>query len=282
MSRANTPQANRGPSAAVRAPAARRLTNLVSNYIDYWEDTGPLCRREVPCLRSVLIVNLADFIRITDGSGEVLVLEAGDGFVTGIHDRHALSHSSGRQAGVHVWLTGEGAANLLGGASPEMRNRGVKLTDLFGRSAADLGERLLHTTDSESRFSILDDALCGWTGQRRAIRSDMAWAFGQIRRNPARSIADLAAELGWSRQTLSAQFRANFGISPKTAIRLSRFERVIAACEDRRPAWADIAIEAGYFDQSHMIRDFIQFAGLTPAEYAGRLSDDGSLIEIAG
>jgi AraC-like DNA-binding protein len=55
------------------------------------------------------------------------------------------------------------------------------------------------------------------------------------------------------------------GLTPK---RLSRVLRFRHACRiaraAKRPNWSDIALEAGYFDQAHLIRDFHKFTGLTP------------------
>jgi len=55
------------------------------------------------------------------------------------------------------------------------------------------------------------------------------------------------------------------GLSPKRLCRVLRFRRAcrIAGGFDR-PDWAAIALEAEYFDQAHLIRDFHEFTGLTP------------------
>jgi len=37
------------------------------------------------------------------------------------------------------------------------------------------------------------------------------------------------------------------------------------------PEWEQLALEYGYFDQSHLIRDFIAFSGLSPGDYLRRL-----------
>ena len=266
---------------ASHAAAAPKLRRFISGYTDYWERTGALTRREVPSLACVLIVNLGAPIRITSGDGRLLCLGEGEGFVTGLHDRHALSHSDGSQAGVHVWLTQNGFEQLLGSAAGAMVNQGVRLPDIFGPSGAALGERLLDARDFASRLTVLDDVLGRWLEGGEVERPDTTWAFSQLRRDPSRAVADLARDIGCSRKTFSARFRTRYGIAPKTAARLARFERVTAACSAGTPDWAALAHDAGYFDQSHMIRDFTAFAGLSPAQYAARLTAETGVIEPA-
>ncbi len=65
------------------------------------------------------------------------------------------------------------------------------------------------------------------------------------------------------------QYRRRFldavGVGPKTFDRIQRFQRTLRALGGGAPA--DAALDAGYFDQAHMIRDFREFAGMTPGQY---------------
>ena len=62
-------------------------------------------------------------------------------------------------------------------------------------------------------------------------------------------------------------------MTPKLFLRIQRFQRAFArAGEAHTPAWAQLRTRCGYFDQSHLIRDFVELAGVTPAEYARRRS----------
>ena len=81
----------------------------------------------------------------------------------------------------------------------------------------------------------------------------------------AARIDELAGRLGVSRQHLAACFRAQVGLSPKLYARIRRFRRATAALKAApAPDWARLALDCGYFDQSHLIHDFQEFAGSAP------------------
>ena len=78
----------------------------------------------------------------------------------------------------------------------------------------------------------------------------------------------LADGLGVSRQHLAAQFRQHVGLSPKLFARICRFRRATAAIKAAQaPDWAQLALECGYFDQSHLIHDFQEFSGSAPERF---------------
>lgn len=89
-------------------------------------------------------------------------------------------------------------------------------------------------------------------------------------------IENLADGLGVSRQHLAAQFRAKVGLTPKMYARVCRFRRATGALEQapghgrvpaRTPDWAQLALNCGYFDQSHLIHDFQEFSGSAPENF---------------
>jgi AraC-like DNA-binding protein len=47
------------------------------------------------------------------------------------------------------------------------------------------------------------------------------------------------------------------------------------------PSWSALAQGCGYYDQSHMIRDFHAFSGMTPVEFARRLLPEDAGIADA-
>jgi AraC-like DNA-binding protein len=69
-------------------------------------------------------------------------------------------------------------------------------------------------------------------------------------------------------------FNFEVGVKPKLFVRIRRFQRVLQQVH-RLPLvdWAQLALKQGYFDQSHLIRDFVAFSGISPADYLRRLRD---------
>jgi AraC-like DNA-binding protein len=79
------------------------------------------------------------------------------------------------------------------------------------------------------------------------------------------SVEDMAHRAGLSTRQFERRFRQAVGISPKLFSRMQRFQRVFSALEESGAKWADAAVECGYYDQAHLIRDFQEFAGKPPA-----------------
>lgn len=83
------------------------------------------------------------------------------------------------------------------------------------------------------------------------------------------TVDDLADLTGRSRRSLELAFQRDVGISPKMFSRITRFRHVfdIISSKDLSANWVQIALDSGFFDQSHLIRDFRQFTGHSPTSY---------------
>jgi AraC-like DNA-binding protein len=81
------------------------------------------------------------------------------------------------------------------------------------------------------------------------------------------SVDMIAAHTGLSLRQIERIALTGYGHPPKQVIRKFRFLRTMATL-GRTPngAWKDM-IDQLYYDQSHFIRDFRQFTGITPTEY---------------
>ena len=68
---------------------------------------------------------------------------------------------------------------------------------------------------------------------------------------------------------LERRFLEEVGMTPKRLARISRFQRVFKALERRPIGWTRVAVECGYYDSSHLVRDFREFTGEAPSRAVG-------------
>ncbi len=81
------------------------------------------------------------------------------------------------------------------------------------------------------------------------------------------SVKQLIEATGTSQRHLSRKFQETIGMSPKEYLRVKRFLRSLNYLKGRpAPSLTRIVYQSGYYDQSHFIRDYKSYSGLTPAQ----------------
>ena len=125
------------------------------------------------------------------------------------------------------------------------------------------------TTSWAERFRLLDEGLGRLVDPSRRPPAEVCHAWHLLRASHGTArVADVARAVGWSERHLAARFRAEIGLTPKAAARVIRFDRarrMIPATDG-----AVVAAVCGYADQPHLVRDFVEFTGLTPTCLARR------------
>jgi transcriptional regulator GlxA family with amidase domain len=129
---------------------------------------------------------------------------------------------------------------------------------------------MLGARSPTERFRLLEAALLDRLRRARPGHRAVRVAMGTLHSggNEVR-VADLAALVGLSRRRFIQVFETEVGVTPKLYARLQRFHRVkySIATLGAPSSWAALALDCGYFDQSHMIRDFVEFSGMSPTGY---------------
>lgn len=168
-----------------------------------------------------------------------------------------------------------GAFPFLGLAANELLDTHVSLQDIWGRSALEIRERISTERTDARRLQILQDALLSRLVHRPERHPAVLSALEYLRHDPSRAVVGkLAGEVGLSNRRFIDVFNFEVGVKPKLFVRIQRFQRVLQQVH-RLPLvdWAELALKQGYFDQSHLIRDFVAFSGISPADYLRRLHD---------
>jgi AraC-like DNA-binding protein len=248
------------------------LRPYITLYCGYKELVAAGRRMEVPHPNVVLVIGLGPTLRVVDPRRPADATIERLAFTAGVHDAHVFTDSIEPTRGLQINLTPIGAHLLFRVSMDSLANRVVALDDIFGAEARRLTERLQEAPTWARRFDILDEVIGRRISTARAP-NPLAVRASQVLRatRGAASIGRLARDLACSQRHLIATFREVIGVTPKTYGRILRFDHAVKQL--RRPdgaRWAEIADASGYYDQAHLIRDFHEFAGLTPSEFLAR------------
>ncbi len=146
-------------------------------------------------------------------------------------------------------------------------DRELPLARIVGRGATAALVRSLRAARTPARrFAAAEEWLTARAAEARPRRATSTAAVALIREGGGRARIDaVARSLGWSRRRVERSFLRDLGIRPKVYARIVRLNAVLATLDDAQRARAvDIALDAGYFDQAHLLRDFRLLAGRTP------------------
>ncbi|QGZ43097.1 helix-turn-helix domain-containing protein [Pseudoduganella flava] len=162
------------------------------------------------------------------------------------------------------------AGRFLGVPLHVMTDSRADLPALWGRAAADRLDDALWSRDltDTARLRLIEQALLARLAPAPSAPTLALHAVAAIEAaGGALRVDALADDLGVSRQHLTLQFRQQVGLTPKLFARICRFRHALDRLRDTAADGdlAALAADCGYFDQSHLIRDFHDFAASAPA-----------------
>src|SRR4051812_24903063 len=185
--------------------------------------------------------------------------------VGGLHSTAVQIGDSPNVAGIQLALTPAGSRALLGLPPGELGATVLDVDTLLGMSAQEVGERLRATPHWHERFDIVEQLMLeSWRDEPIGEpRAELGWAWHRLCESAGGiGVQEVAGEVGWSRRHLTEQFRAEYGLTPKVAARVLRFERAIWWLKaNPRTRLADLAAGVGYADQAHLTREWHAIAG---------------------
>lgn len=194
----------------------------------------------------------------------------GDVSVAGPRTQALFKNATGVARVVTLQFKPGWSAPLLGVAANELTDRIVPLETLWGPSGGDLCLELLAAPSLPDVIDRLAHAL--------ALRAHQAFepASARLARHAVRlleadevRVDSVAERLGVTARHLRRAFTESVGIGPKEFARTVRLQRAMRRAATSKD-WARIAVDAGYYDQAHLIADFRQLVGLTPGAFMKR------------
>lgn len=157
---------------------------------------------------------------------------------------------------------------ILGRSVSTITDRQLDLRDYFDG----LEEAILATTDDRQRIDIAETLL----RERLPPRDEKVDGVNRIMDlvladREITKVEDLVQRSGVSKRTLQRLFSDYVGVSPKWVINRYRLHEALERADAGESIdWTNLALDLGYFDQAHFIRDFKKLVGKTPTEYVRR------------
>jgi AraC-like DNA-binding protein len=270
--------------------AQRRADPRLRDYIHGFvisEGYLPTAVREwhIPSLEVAVVLNFASPHRRS-------------GWVVGLQSHHRLTEAMGARDFIVIRFTPIGAHLFLQTPMSRLADRTIELEDIDGPLARSFESRIKATRGWEARLDLAELLIAERLTLARPPSSTLIQSWQRLLKAPnTTDLALLASESGCSRRHLIAQFHTHFGMAPKTIARIRRFNLVVNRMgrnavrhpvgkpyldlerDSERAAkidtpWADLALDCGYYDQSHFIKEFRAFAGVTPVEFLRRMQPD--------
>jgi AraC-like DNA-binding protein len=232
--------------------------------------------RILPCGCVQVILNLArDFLLdCPEGGADRRMPPA---LVVGARSAYEIVDVSDMADLIGIVFAPGGFAPFATDAVDLFSNRSTGLEDVWGEPARGLRDRLRELPNPEIRLRCLE----GFLTERFASRLTRhgPWRSGEIdfalrAFEDAPGIAtvrDVAKRTGWSERRFSQVFREEVGLSPKTWCRVQRFQRAVRqlhAGADVR--WEELALDCGFYDQSHFANEFRAFSGIDATTHSAR------------
>ncbi|WP_433616190.1 DUF6597 domain-containing transcriptional factor [Paenibacillus cellulositrophicus] len=245
----------------------------LSSFIAYfWSYTGknpPHSRRlTLPDGSIDLVIDLYDRkTRIHNRYDSEMTLASS--VISGPHTDYYITDSSSERSMIGVHIKPGCAGPLLKLPSIALKDTHVSLDDLWGIVATDLRDELLYSNTVEDRFRILEKYFLLRSDWSRPSHSAVEFAIASFQQSHhPESIANMVEQVNMSAKRFIQIFKDEVGLTPKRFSRLMRFQKAVRLIrKSNNIDWADLAMSCEYYDQSHFIKEFQSFSGLTPTEY---------------
>ena len=229
-------------------------------------DAEPEPEIVLPDGKTELVVHFGDAFLKLEGSSyerQARVLMSGQ-----LTERIMLK-PTGEIGVVSIRFKAAGAARFFDVPYEEIVDRVVDFADFEPAFSATIHERVARAGSHDERLAamiaVLEERLTRESKEDIFVRQACQYI---VRSEGEYSVQELVKLIGFSERQLERKFKRQVGITPKILSRLMRFQKFLAMAKEANTlTLADAATACGYYDQSHFIRDFTKFSGMSPMKY---------------
>ena len=164
-----------------------------------------------------------------------------------------------------------GMNELLGIPAEKLRNKIIRIEEIFGSKGTELQEKLIEQPGIQDKIGLLNNFFLQLVA-KNTIKNQLivTAALDFIVKNKGQvSLDRLVKFTGYSERQIERKFLECIGLNPKKFADIVKLHVFLKQLKDKTAHinLTDVAYDAGYFDQSHSIKVFRKNTGFTPQEY---------------
>lgn len=165
----------------------------------------------------------------------------------------------------------DGINRLLGISANEVRDKIISTEDMFGLEGLMLHEKLFNQLNLEDKSDLLNTFFLKLTPKHSLSNQILIQASLNfiVKNKGTITIKQLVKHTGYTERHIERAFSESIGINPKKFGNIVKLHSFLKLLKDKsvQNNITAFCYEAGYSDQSHLIKEFRKYTGITPTQY---------------
>lgn len=173
-------------------------------------------------------------------------------------------------------------ATLFNLPTYEYTEERIPLSDVFKKPLINsFIENIQNASEANEKVKLLEEFVILFYNENKPIPDYIDYAANLIiEKNGMVHISDLLKDIFMSRRNFERKFFKKVGLSPKYYARIRRLGYLMNEIAGKKKVnWSYIFSQCDYYDQSHFIKDFIEFTGRSPQKYIEENIELANIVE---
>ncbi|MFW5848112.1 MAG: AraC family transcriptional regulator [bacterium] len=248
----------------IKKPNNSKLTSIIESYW-YLYDEKNLKLILPPELSNDLIINLKPPTKFYNNKDSCILY---DNYVSGVRSTFYKVEQYSQIEIFGIRFKPWAFSLFFNIPSKGLINKFISINNIESNELITLNNNLNEIQEFNKKESFLDDYIIDnfkLNNDKTALLSEINYL---IDTNTGLSVKELSNKIGYSVISIERLFSKYVGITPKQFIRISRYNKIWSLINNPKyNSWADICYEFDYFDQSHFIKEFKEYTGMSPEKY---------------
>jgi AraC-like DNA-binding protein len=236
-----------------------------------WYDEEPaidIAMCTIPFLHQELLVNFGDHFSVQQGNGAPFLINA-TGSMTGLLTLPIVTRAKGHYKAMGILFKPFGLYRLFGFSAVHLMSGPLPLQMLLSKDWAALLKAIAVVKDGTEKLRLLENYLLQ-KARPAIIKEEVTDFLTMLTDEPLRKghLDRYLKRIDRRPKSFIASFVAVLGYTPQRYMRLVQINKALAMISGEPGAsLSSVAYDTGFYDQSHFIRTFRAFAGMSPLAY---------------